>query len=166
MPHDMKKVLILFLALAAITSCKMKNEAESTPMFYFSYFLRSDSTHTDTLYCVQTSSNTILVDTARVADTITFGITADAVLNVLDSLSVTWNHSKMSATFAVKNEWFIPELTDVANGHFKFLPYYRGVTMPMTYVPTVAGTDTITLFLRSSTTVYGPTSMHIIQPVR
>lgn len=166
MPHTMKKVLILFLALAAITSCNMKNEAESTPMFYFSYFVRSDSTHTDTLYCVQTASNVILVDTACVADTITFGITADAVLNVLDSLSVTWNHDKMSAAFWVKEEWFIPELTDVANGHFKFQPYYRGVTMPMIYVPTVAGTDTITLFLRSSTTVYGPTSMRIIQPVR
>lgn len=166
MPHSMKKVLIFCLALCALTACEMKNEAESTPMFYFSYFIHSNATKTDTLRCVQTASNIITVDTISVADTVSFVIGADAVYNALDSLSVSWNHAKMSATFAVDQAWFISSSTDVANGHFKFQPYYRGVNMPMVYVPTVSGTDTITLYLRSTTTVYGPTSMQIIQPVR
>ena len=166
MPHIMKKLLILFLAFLALASCEWKNEAQSTPMLYFSLFTRVDSIHKDTLRCTQTSANIILVDSIKVADTVTFVIGADAVYNALDSMSVTWNHNQMNATFAVDEAWFIAENTDIANGKFKFNPYYRGVNMPMVYVPTIAGTDTITIFLRSTTTAYGPTSMTIIQPVR
>lgn len=166
MPHTMKKLLYLSLALLAFVSCKMKNEAQSTPLLYFSIFTRADSVHTDTLSCSQPSANVIVVDTVNVADTVRFMIGADAMLNVLDSMSVTWDHEKMAASFDVRDEWFIKEQTDISNGCFKFQPYYRGVAMPMAYVPTASGTHTITVFLRSSTTAYGPTSFIITQPVR
>ncbi len=139
---------------------------QSTPELHFSYFIRSDSVHTDTLKCSLPSAYTLVVDTVNVADTITFVIVADAVLNVVDSLSVTWNHEKMGVAFAVKDEWFIKERTDVPNGHFKFQPYYRGISMPMVYQPMVSGMDTIAIFFRSSTTAYSPVSFTIIQPVK
>lgn len=166
MPHTMKKLLYLSIALLAFVSCEMKNDAQSTPMLYFSIFTRADSVHKDTLNCSMPSANVIVVDTINVADTVTFMIGADAVLNVLDSMSVTWDHEKMTATLNVLEEWFIKEQTDIPNGSFKFLPYYRGVTVPMVYIPTASGTHTITVFLRSSTTAYGPTSYTITQPVR
>lgn len=166
MPHTMKKIFIFCLAFAALTSCKWKNEAESTPMLFFSHFIHSDSTHTDTLKIQIPSSSLCILDTISPLDTVNFVIGADAVYNILDSLSVSWNHDKMKASFTIKEEWFITERTDIPNGRFKFQPFYQGVSMPMRYIPLSSGTDTITIFLRSTTTAYGPTKQTIIQPVR
>ena len=83
MPHTMKKIFIFCLALAALTSCKWKGEAESTPMLFFSHFVLSDSTHTDTLKIQIPSSSLCILDTISPLDTVDFVIGADAVYNIL-----------------------------------------------------------------------------------
>lgn len=166
MPHTMKKVLVLFLAVVCFASCKMKSTAESTPIIYFSYFVRSDSVHTDTLRVKEIDAKTLLLDTISVKDTVTFILGLNAVFNELDSLSASFPASRMEGVIGVKEEWFIKQKTDIVKGHFKFQPYMVEVPIPMQYIPTASGTDTLTFYLKSTTTVYNAVQRTIIQPVR
>lgn len=169
MPHAMKKLLFFFSLLLVFVSCKLKGEAESTPQLSFSVFEHHHDSIVRYFDARPLSSGLYLIDTIAVLDTMAFYIGANGVYNGLDSLIVRWDSTAMKATFAVGSDWsnyIDASKSDIPKGRFHFYPYVQSILVPMVYVPTKPGTDTLSFHLANTSTVFGPVQVTFIQPVR
>ena len=169
MPHTMKKLLFFFCLLIVFVSCKLKGEAESSPILSISVFEHHHDSIIRILSARPLSSGLYLIDTIAALDTMTFYIGADGGFNALDSLIVRWDSTAMKATFAVGSDWnnyLDTSKSDIPKGRFHFYPYVQSILIPMVYVPTRPGMDTLSFHLANTSTVYGPVEMAFIQPVR
>ncbi len=169
MPHSMKKIIPFLILLLVVSSCKMKDDAQSTPELAFSFFEHKHGAKTDTLSAYPLRSGVYVIDTIQPLDTMAFLIGAHGRYNALDSLIIRWDTTAMQTAFAVGADWnniLDPATTDVAHGRFHFFPYVQRVVLPMLYVPQRAGNDTIIVHLANTSTVYGPIEVMFIQPVR
>lgn len=169
MPHSMKKCIPFFILAILFSSCKIKDDAQSTPELAFSFFEHKHGAKVDTILAYPVRSGAYSLDTIYALDTMAFVIGANGRYNALDSLIIRWDTTSMQATFAIGADWnnyLDPAKTDVAKGRFHFYPYVQSVVLPMLYVPQRAGTDTILIHLANCSTSFGPVEYTFIQPVR
>lgn len=169
MPHSMKKIIPFLALLCALCSCKMQGEAQSTPMLSFSVFEHHHDSVTRFFQAQPISSTLYLNDTIAALDTVVFYIGASGVYNSLDSLIVRWDTTAIKATFAVGSDWdkyLDTSKSNIAKGRFHFYPYVVSASIPMAYIPIKSGTDTLSIHLANTSTVFGPVEVAFIQPVR
>ncbi|MCQ2324929.1 MAG: hypothetical protein MJZ58_01900 [Paludibacteraceae bacterium] len=165
----MKKLFPFLILVILFSSCKMQDDAQSTPELAFSFFEHKHGAKVDTILAYPLRAGVYSLDTIYALDTMAFLIGANGRYNALDSLIIRWDTTSIKATFAVGQDWnnFLdPAKTDVAKGRFYFCPYVQRVVLPMLYVPQCAGTDTVVIHLANCSTAFGPVEYTFIQPVR
>lgn len=171
MPHAMKKVIfcIVAIVLTVFSACKKKEEPQSTPRIYMSYFLvqhNGGSGAADTL-TVRTVSDRYEVDTISVGDTVQVAILLNAVTNRLTDfvLETDTNYLKYSFSMYKELQAALAEDSDTEHGKFVFKTGYSAATIPMEYVSRKSGKPTVTMTV-SSDSEYSPSKLVFDQLIR
>ena len=171
MPHTMKKIIFcaITMALLVLGACKQKEEPQSTPRIYMSYFTVNrfgSSGPADTLQ-VNTVDNTYVVDSISVGDTVHVDILLNAVSNLLTSFVVKMDTTQMKPTFSIYKQLdeALTADSEPEKGIFNFKVGYSGATIPMSYIARKSATVSVTMTV-SSDSQYSPSSLSFKQPIR
>lgn len=171
MPHSMKKVIfcIIAIVLTVFCACKKKEEPQSSPRIYMSYFLvhhNGSSGIADTL-AVRTIGDHYAVDTISVGDTVQVAILLNAVTNRLTNfvLETDTNYLKYSFSLYKELQAALTADSDTEHGKFVFKSGYSAATIPMEYISRKSGKPTVTMTVCSDSE-FSPSKLVFDQLIR
>lgn len=171
MPHTMKKYIFCAIALVLflLSACKKKEEPQSSPRIYMSYLTRNPATWTgkvDTLN-VQIISDTYVVDSISVGDTIHVDVLLNAVTNQLMGFTLETDTTYLKYTIEQYKELIeaITSDSDIEHGIIHFKIGYSAASLPLYYIARKSGKATVSMKVTSDSE-YSPSTLSFTQPIR